>query len=392
MTIVLLIIFGFIALHLASNVINSAICLFEEGKPLFPDLPDPDSIPLKARLGSIGREIGLQTLFRLLWPLGLLPERLPLALTPGEDEGDIERNASYGANSKDGAQVPALAQATHRPVLLLHGYAHNRAVLYPLKIWLTKTGFVALTFDHSRDRGSIEDKARHLARRVEILKQLIGADSLDIVAHSLGGLVARYYIEHLGGAASVKTLITLGTPHQGTKMGVFARRPLGTQLLPGSDIIKTLAHSLNALKDVNYTAIAGELDTVIFPVETALLPAPHGRRILKGLGHNTLLGNIRVFQAIRETLAGPTETPAPEPVPTLIPGRKPHLSLVRLSPSPGESREATPSLMSGPRSQPPERDRAEPPDLSTEKGDKAPLSEKTKKDSEGPEEPGRDDN
>ena len=50
-----------------------------------------------------------------------------------------------------------------------------------------------------------------------------GADAkLWLVCHSMGGLVARYFLEHLGGAAITRRLITLGTPHRGSPKALGA--------------------------------------------------------------------------------------------------------------------------------------------------------------------------
>ena len=125
---------------------------------------------------------------------------------------------------------------------------------------------------------------------------------MDVVAHSMGGLVARWYIEQLGGEESVHSLVTLGTPHHGTGLGIFARGVVAEQMLPGSTFLKTLADSLPAEPKVLYHSIAGELDTVVFPIERTMLPLPHKHTILKSLGHNSILLHGQAFLAIRAAL------------------------------------------------------------------------------------------
>ena len=56
-----------------------------------------------------------------------------------------------------------------------------------------------------------------------------------LIGHSLGGLIARYYVQCLGGDERVHTLVTLGTPHGGTATAYLRARPAGRQLRPGSD-------------------------------------------------------------------------------------------------------------------------------------------------------------
>jgi pimeloyl-ACP methyl ester carboxylesterase len=62
-------------------------------------------------------------------------------------------------------------------------------------------------------RLSVEHNARGLH---ELIKREVGGGQADIVAHSFGGLVARYYIQKLGGAPRVRKLFTMGTPHRGS--------------------------------------------------------------------------------------------------------------------------------------------------------------------------------
>jgi pimeloyl-ACP methyl ester carboxylesterase len=62
----------------------------------------------------------------------------------------------------------------------------------------------------------IEDVARAVAARVERLLRDHRLQHIDVVGHSKGGLIGRYYIQKLGGAARVRHLVTLGTPHRGT--------------------------------------------------------------------------------------------------------------------------------------------------------------------------------
>jgi pimeloyl-ACP methyl ester carboxylesterase len=62
-------------------------------------------------------------------------------------------------------------------------------------------------------RLSVEHNARKLHE--ELNRELPG-QTVDVVAHSFGGLVARYFIQNLGGANRVRHLITMGTPHRGS--------------------------------------------------------------------------------------------------------------------------------------------------------------------------------
>jgi len=118
------------------------------------------------------------------------------------------------------------------PVILLHGlfgfdtleigparYAYFRGLTEPL---------LRVGAEVERPRvarvGSVAVRARQLARRIEALP----AKRVNVIAHSMGGLDARYAIARLGLEGRVASLVTIGTPHRGTPLA-----DLGTRMLRG---------------------------------------------------------------------------------------------------------------------------------------------------------------
>jgi triacylglycerol lipase len=93
------------------------------------------------------------------------------------------------------------------------------------------------------------------------------------VGHSLGGLVARYYVQRLGGDARVHTLVTLGTPHHGTMMAYLLPTPVLHQLRPDSDLVTELAAASPGCR-TRFVAVWSELDAWIVPKRSARLDHP----------------------------------------------------------------------------------------------------------------------
>ena len=94
--------------------------------------------------------------------------------------------------------------------------------------------------------GDIRDSAGLIARKVESIVAQTGIARVDIVGHSMGGLVGLDYLKRLGGRHRVRRLVMLGTPTQGTWSALFGlvTAPLGLaslQLLPGSPFLRELA-------------------------------------------------------------------------------------------------------------------------------------------------------
>ena len=80
-------------------------------------------------------------------------------------------------------------------------------------------GQLGANFHHPRvpASGSVAARAQKL---VELVQDLPG-DRVNVIAHSMGGLDARYAIAHLGLKGRVASLVTIGTPHRGTKVAAL---------------------------------------------------------------------------------------------------------------------------------------------------------------------------
>jgi triacylglycerol esterase/lipase EstA (alpha/beta hydrolase family) len=102
------------------------------------------------------------------------------------------------------------------PVLLIHGYAEDAAIWKKWEDMLRKDGiqFFTVTFKDSDDKcGSAEQHAKELEKRVQDIKQQSGAQKINIVGHSKGGLDARVFLD-ITDTKDVANLIMIGTPMQ----------------------------------------------------------------------------------------------------------------------------------------------------------------------------------
>src|SRR5205814_7016482 len=125
----------------------------------------------------------------------------------------------------------------------VHGMVDNRAIFTVLKRGLRKRGFGrVVTINYSPVTNDIRQAARDLAAEVEALVAQTGYERIHVVGHSLGGLIARYYVQRLGGDRRVDVLVTLGTPHAGIPAArLLSWLPLVAQLRPDSAAIAELA-------------------------------------------------------------------------------------------------------------------------------------------------------
>lgn len=205
-------------------------------------------------------------------------------------------------------------QWTRPPVLLLHGFTDNRSVFALLRRALGAGGLRHVeAYNYSPFTLDLRVTARDLARRVEELCERTGQERVDLVGHSLGGLVGRYYVQRLGGDARVRTLVTLGTPHSGTRVAPFMNaHPLVRQMRPGSEVLAELAAPSPGCA-TRCVAFWSEFDALMTPVGTARIEHPDLRVEnvqVTGIGHLALPAHPAVAAAVRRTLDGPGLTAA----------------------------------------------------------------------------------
>ena len=111
------------------------------------------------------------------------------------------------------------AAATSYPLLLVHGMGFrdrkNRCYWGRTAKLLERHG-ARVFFGGQDSNGSVEDNARCVKKSLLAALEKTGAEKVNILAHSKGGLEARYLITRLGCADKVASLTTLATPHNGS--------------------------------------------------------------------------------------------------------------------------------------------------------------------------------
>ena len=110
----------------------------------------------------------------------------------------------------------------------------NRSIFTVLRRGLRRRGFRrVLAINYSPLTSDVRLAATNLATRVEQLCAETGFERIHVIGHSMGGLIARYYVQRLGGDARVHTLVTLGTPHARHPGGPPDPAPAGPPAAPG---------------------------------------------------------------------------------------------------------------------------------------------------------------
>ena len=186
------------------------------------------------------------------------------------------------------------------PILLLHGLFNNRASWFWLKIYLRKQRLKNIATINLSSWHNEEVLTELVAKKVDELRHRLGVDKVHLVGHSMGGIIARNYIQLRGGEKKVASCTILGSPHFGSKLTPFSIAPLGRVLVPGSDFLRRL-NSAPFPEDIKLTNIYTRKDNMVLPNESSRLP--FGEAVeLDNMGHTGLIYRKAALVAVSHAL------------------------------------------------------------------------------------------
>jgi triacylglycerol lipase len=191
------------------------------------------------------------------------------------------------------------------PVLLIHGFLGTRGSMYVLERRLNQDGVTVFSFNlGSLNMRDIRRSAVLIHGKIESILAQTPVKKIDIVGHSMGGLIGLYYVKKLGGHAKVRKLVMMGTPHHGTWSALLGIATVGLlsesswQILPDSSFLAELAEG-PLPPSVEYFTIAAQRDWVCPPASTFLDGAT---RLTVPLGHSSLVVSDEVYRHVRWAL------------------------------------------------------------------------------------------
>ena len=242
-------------------------------------------------------EAAWATAHMVMYPLGLFSS--PTRIAGG-------RHDLRGLNPEQRGLFHHDIEAAETPILLVHGIVDNHAIFTVMERALRRRGFQTLSnYDYGLLTHNIADAAARLGEAVAQLSTRTGYERIHVIGHSLGGLIARYYVQCLGGDRHVHTLVTLGTPHQGTQLAWAAPLlPLVRQLTPNSSVIQELAEPAPECQ-TRFIAFYSDIDHLVIPGHNARLDHPDLRVQnihVRGVGHLSMPNNGRIAFTIAQAL------------------------------------------------------------------------------------------
>ncbi|MEU3739318.1 alpha/beta fold hydrolase [Streptomyces sp. NPDC032198] len=225
-----------------------------------------------------------------------------LTLTPAATASAAP--AAAAATSSGWNDYGCKPSAAHpRPVVLVHGTFGNSIdnwlVLAP---YLVRRGYCVYSLDYGQlpavpffnGVGPIDKSAEQLDGFVDKVLASTGAAKADLVGHSQGGMMPRYYLKFLGGAAKVNALVGLAPDNHGTTLLGLTRllpyfpgiedllttnTPGLADQMAGSPFLTKLNAGGDTVPGVRYTVIATKYDEVVTPYRTQFLTGPGVRNV-----------------------------------------------------------------------------------------------------------------
>jgi len=179
------------------------------------------------------------------------------------------------------------------PVLLVHGYICNHRVWDKVAHALHHAGHPVLAITLEPLFTSIEDYTTQIQQAVQQLQQATGAAQVALVGHSMGGLVIRAWLRQHGNAVVAK-IVTLGTPHQGTRIAAWSLAANVTQMAWHSPWLQALQASENrTTRQLMHIALTRH-DNIVYPQREQVLEGSDVTEF-EGVGHLELCLDDRVI-------------------------------------------------------------------------------------------------
>ncbi|GHD47705.1 lipase [Streptomyces mirabilis] len=235
---------------------------------------------------------------RLLRPLTALLLTAVVAVVPAA-------TAHAAAPSSGWNDYSCKPSASHpRPVVLVHGtFANSIDNWLAFTPYLVDRGYCVFSLDYGQlpgvplfnALGPIDKSAEQLQVFVDKVLTATGAAKADLVGHSQGGLMPRYYLKFLGGAAKVNTFVGIAPDNHGTTLDgltnllpyfpgaedlLSAATPALADQIVGSAFLTKLNAGGDTVPGVHYTVIATKYDEVVTPYRSQFLTGSDVHNVL----------------------------------------------------------------------------------------------------------------
>ena len=183
-------------------------------------------------------------------------------------------------------------------IVLIHGIFSTGHLMFWIKRKLEKCGFECFSptlwpFD---GRKGIEYASANLKKQID--ERFGKTEKISLIGFSMGGIVARYYLQEMDGASRVNKFFSIASPHKGSYWAYFPYPTKGVkQLRPNSQFLKQLEASENSLKNVKLFSYWTPLDLSIIPSSNSYWKVAENKKFFS-LSHISIIFNRKVISEI----------------------------------------------------------------------------------------------
>jgi pimeloyl-ACP methyl ester carboxylesterase len=185
------------------------------------------------------------------------------------------------------------------PLILIHGMYNNGGSWMYMAGLLDKAGYNVSTYGYFSFFTPLDKILRGLNEHVDTVQQMTGQKPI-LIGHSLGGLLARKWLAEYNGEDRVRGIITLGTPHEGSKAAVLAPGELARSIRPNGSLVA----SLRELPPISLpcTSLVSPADEAVLPSSALIPPQGWNMRLTPPLPHFSMLFSPRTTDMLLEEL------------------------------------------------------------------------------------------
>ena len=191
-----------------------------------------------------------------------------------------------------------------RAILLVPGWGDRSRSLRHIRSYLLGTGYAESAVHAIQFRARYGSNIEHAEEiKAWIARQPGTGRSIDVVAHSMGGLAVRYLLHNFPVEASrIRRVISLGSPHAGTVVAWLGLGAGAREMRPASGFLRALSNASTA--GVDLVSLRAPFDLRVLPGTSSILSGARNYEI-RCLGHRDLLRRRSVLDRIRQLLEEP---------------------------------------------------------------------------------------
>ena len=194
-----------------------------------------------------------------------------------------------------------MGQKTGHTLVLVHGIFNTGRIFSRMARYFEARGVRTLTPNLRPSSGVGGCESLGLQLKKDMDAEVEPEETLDLIGFSMGGLISRYYLQHLGGAQRVRRFVAISAPLHGSMLAWLVPSQGCRQMRPGSQFLAALNQDTESLAQVDMLTLWTPYDLMILPAKSSVTSL--GRALkLPVLLHDMMIRDKRALESIAEFL------------------------------------------------------------------------------------------